>query len=147
MSETVLDLTTTPNSALLTYRQLSDLTGFSLSTVKRWATQGKGPRLVRIEGQPRYFAGDVKEWLWRPITETSQDNQAKAIGEFVLRAMDDESEEPGLRLHASMIAMSAATAKGSTEGESLTHEQLRERINSLATNKLDSLITSKKGVH
>lgn len=52
-----------PASALLTPRQVVGVSGFSIPTLKRWAKEGKGPRVVTIEGRPRYRADDVREWL------------------------------------------------------------------------------------
>ena len=57
------DIDNLPQSALLTYRQLALITGFSLSSVKRWAANGRGPHVTRIAGQPRFSVGAVKTWL------------------------------------------------------------------------------------
>ena len=58
-----LDIDRLPVGALLTYVQLSQITGFAESTLKRWAGAGRGPRMTRIEGLPRFKVGDVKAWL------------------------------------------------------------------------------------
>lgn len=54
-----------PPSALLNRAQVSELTGFSIITLKMWdlAGQARGPKVTRIEGWPRYRAGDVRAWL------------------------------------------------------------------------------------
>ncbi|MEC7763739.1 MAG: helix-turn-helix domain-containing protein [Pseudomonadota bacterium] len=57
------DIDRLPPSALLTYDQLAAATGFSTSTVKRWAGAGRGPRMTRVEGLPRFKVGDVRAWL------------------------------------------------------------------------------------
>jgi hypothetical protein len=57
------DLSALPSSACITRRQLGELTGFSLPTLKVWVKQGKGPRITYVEGRPRYLVGDVREWL------------------------------------------------------------------------------------
>lgn len=60
---TVGDITALPDLALLTQKQLAQVTGFALPTIKRWAALGKGPRQVRVEGLPRYLARDVRAWI------------------------------------------------------------------------------------
>lgn len=57
------DIESLPNSALLTRRQLSELTGFADITFKVWAKKGRGPRVTLIEKRPRYQVGDVKAWM------------------------------------------------------------------------------------
>lgn len=51
-----------PN-AMLTKRDLAQLTGFTRTSLDRWAAKGRGPRITRIEGFPRYRASDVLEWM------------------------------------------------------------------------------------
>jgi hypothetical protein len=67
------DLDNLPSDALITRAQLSALIGAAVETLKAWdygragkglyAGQEKGPVVTRIEGLPRYRAGDVKAWL------------------------------------------------------------------------------------
>jgi len=57
------DIDQLPPSALLTYGQLAQVTGFHVVTVKRWAGAGRGPRLTRVEGLPRFKVCDVKAWM------------------------------------------------------------------------------------
>ncbi|PNG26225.1 hypothetical protein [Methylocella silvestris] len=59
------DIDTLPASALLNDAQVSALSGFAIITLKVWRreAQGQGPKVTRIEGWPRYRAGDVREWL------------------------------------------------------------------------------------
>lgn len=59
----VPDLNTLPEHALLTQQQLHRLTGFALITFRIWAAQGRGPKITRVEGRPRYMARDVRAWL------------------------------------------------------------------------------------
>lgn len=58
----VPDLNMLPDQALLTRDQVAQLTSFSLPTLKLWAKLGKGPKLVRVEGRPRYPAGALRQW-------------------------------------------------------------------------------------
>ncbi|MES2335198.1 MAG: hypothetical protein V4551_11055 [Pseudomonadota bacterium] len=57
------DLDTLPAHALLTRAQLQRLTGLANITLRVWSSQGRGPKLTRIEGNPRYMVRDVKAWL------------------------------------------------------------------------------------
>ena len=49
--------------ALLTRAQVADVSGFAPITLKMWAPQGKGPKITRIEGLPRFRVGDVRACL------------------------------------------------------------------------------------
>jgi hypothetical protein len=57
------DLATLPPDALLTRRQLSMICGYTLQTLKMWPAQGRGPKITRLEGRPRYRVADVREWM------------------------------------------------------------------------------------
>ena len=57
------DIAALPGDALLTRRQLSLISGFALQTLKAWPGLGRGPRIVTVEGRPRYRVADVREWM------------------------------------------------------------------------------------
>lgn len=57
------DLNALPEHALLTRKQIHQLTGFAEITLKVWAKQGRGPKMTRIEGAPRFLVRDVRAWL------------------------------------------------------------------------------------
>jgi predicted DNA-binding transcriptional regulator AlpA len=58
------DINALPEHALLTQQQLHKLTGFALITFRIWASQGRGPKVTRINGNlPRYMARDVRAWI------------------------------------------------------------------------------------
>lgn len=57
------DLAALPDHALLTPKQVHSLTGFAVITLRVWAAKGRGPKVTRIEGMPRYQVRDVREWL------------------------------------------------------------------------------------
>lgn len=59
----VTDLSSLPPSAFVTRAQLAPALGFSLQTLKRWATKGKGPRITYLEGRPRFRVCDVLAWI------------------------------------------------------------------------------------
>lgn len=54
---------TIADSALITRRQLAQFSGFALQTLKKWPAEGKGPRVTRVEGRPRYRMSDVRAWM------------------------------------------------------------------------------------
>ena len=49
--------------AMLTRKQVSQVTGFAISTLRLWARLGKGPPMFRVEGHPRYRVSDVRTWM------------------------------------------------------------------------------------
>lgn len=55
-----------PDHALLTRKQVCDISGFADITLRKWAGEGKGPKITRIEDRPRYMVRDVREWLRLP---------------------------------------------------------------------------------
>jgi hypothetical protein len=57
------DLRKMPPDALLTRKQVSAISGYALITLKLWARAGRGPRVTRVEGYPRYRAEDVSNWI------------------------------------------------------------------------------------
>ncbi|KQQ48789.1 hypothetical protein ASF58_05925 [Methylobacterium sp. Leaf125] len=57
------DIERLPDSALLTRRQLSEISSFALITLKVWAKNGRGPRITVVEGRPRYRVSDVRAWM------------------------------------------------------------------------------------
>lgn len=49
---------------MLTVRELAELCGVHVRTVKRWLHEGKGPGVhVMPGGHMRFSKGDVDEWL------------------------------------------------------------------------------------
>ena len=52
-----------PADALLSRRELSALSGYAIITLKIWAANGRGPRITRVEGRPRYRVEDVRGWM------------------------------------------------------------------------------------
>lgn len=59
----VPDIELLPQSALLTRKQVSEISGFAIVTLAVWEKQNRGPKLRRVEGLPRYRVGDVQDWL------------------------------------------------------------------------------------
>lgn len=57
------DLNSLPDDALLTDAHVSALTTFSVTTIKYWRRNKRGPRFVMVEGYPRCRAGDLRAWI------------------------------------------------------------------------------------
>jgi hypothetical protein len=57
------DLAALPGEAVITRQQLAAVSSFALVTLKLWAREGRGPRITKIEGRPRYRVRDVREWM------------------------------------------------------------------------------------
>jgi hypothetical protein len=63
VSAPTLDIDHLPASALLTRAQVAEASGFAVMTLKLWARKGKGPKITRIEGLPRFRVQDVRAWM------------------------------------------------------------------------------------
>ena len=61
-------------AALLNERQVAELTGMSIATVRRWRLTGNGPRYVKVAGgvSVRYRCTDIDEWLSAQTTGKQQ---------------------------------------------------------------------------
>ena len=57
------DIARLPDDALLTRGQLAALTGFTEQAFKKWAREGRGPAITRIEGRPRTTVRDYRQWV------------------------------------------------------------------------------------
>jgi predicted DNA-binding transcriptional regulator AlpA len=56
------DLLSNPDR-LLSVEELAGVTGVPLSSIRKWAAKGTGPRRLRIGKYIRYRASDVRVWL------------------------------------------------------------------------------------
>lgn len=54
--------------ALLTERQVANLTRMSLASVRRWRRLNRGPKYLRLGGAIRYKPQDVLGWLESRLT-------------------------------------------------------------------------------
>lgn len=57
------DLETLPDNALLTDKQKSLHSGFSVEAFKKWRREGRGPETIYIEGRPRSTVAAYRAWL------------------------------------------------------------------------------------
>ncbi len=62
-SSTLPDIGALPDDALLTRAEVARLSGFANITLRIWAGQGRGPKITRVEGRPRFAVRDVRAWL------------------------------------------------------------------------------------
>ena len=56
------DLLSNPDR-LLSVDELAEVTGVPVSSIRKWAGKGHGPRRLRVGKYVRYRASDVREWL------------------------------------------------------------------------------------
>ncbi|MBB3997147.1 helix-turn-helix transcriptional regulator [Aureimonas pseudogalii] len=59
----VPDISTLPDEALLSRRQLAGLTGYTEQALRKWTKQGRGPKTVYLEGRPRTTVKAYREWV------------------------------------------------------------------------------------
>ena len=60
-----------PEDALLTTRQIAELTGLSAVTLSRWRSQRKGPPWIRLSASSvAYPLGGYREWVKEQTIET-----------------------------------------------------------------------------
>ncbi len=52
-----------PQPALLTRDDAARYLGVSYKTLERWAAEGRGPKITRIGGRPKYRRADLDEYL------------------------------------------------------------------------------------
>jgi len=52
-----------PGDALMTLKQVAALSSFTEQAFKKWAREGRGPTITRVEGRPRYRVADVRRWI------------------------------------------------------------------------------------
>jgi excisionase family DNA binding protein len=56
------DLLSNPDR-LLSVEELAEVTGVPVSSIRKWAGKGHGPRRLRVGKYIRYRASDVRVWL------------------------------------------------------------------------------------
>jgi predicted DNA-binding transcriptional regulator AlpA len=61
---------------LLNEREVANITGMSVASLRRWRLLGQGPRYIKIGAAVRYKPGDLTAWLEsRPAGGTSPTGQ------------------------------------------------------------------------
>jgi predicted DNA-binding transcriptional regulator AlpA len=59
-------------TGLLSERQLAVALGVSRATLRRWRTERRGPRYMKISALVRYRTADIKRWLASSEIETEE---------------------------------------------------------------------------
>jgi predicted DNA-binding transcriptional regulator AlpA len=65
----------------LTEREVGELLGLSVATLRAWRHRGKGPRFLRLGRSVRYLPSDVADFV-----------RASAVDTTSVSSSDDESE-------------------------------------------------------
>ena len=65
----------------LTEREVADMLGLSVATLRAWRHRGKGPRFLRLGRSVRYLPADVADFV-----------RASAVDTTSVSSSDDESE-------------------------------------------------------
>jgi excisionase family DNA binding protein len=58
----------------LTERQVAELLGLSVATLRAWRHRGKGPRFLRLGRSVRYLPSDVDEFVRASAVDTQLDS-------------------------------------------------------------------------
>ncbi len=77
---------TSDTTRALTDREVADLMGLSVATLRSWRHRGKGPRFLRLGRSVRYLPSDLAEFV-----------RASAVGTKAVSSSDDDSELGELR--------------------------------------------------
>ena len=65
----------------LTEREVADMLGLSVATLRAWRHRGKGPRFLRLGRSVRYLPSDLADFV-----------RASAVDTTSVSSSDDESE-------------------------------------------------------
>ena len=71
----------------LTEREVADLLGLSVATLRAWRHRGRGPRFLRLGRSVRYLPSDLAEFV-----------RASAVDTTPVSSSDDDSDLEELRV-------------------------------------------------
>ena len=60
----------------LTEREVADLLGLSVATLRAWRHRGKGPRFLRLGRSVRYLPSDVDDFVRASAVDTRADSSS-----------------------------------------------------------------------
>ena len=83
---TVKGAPTSDTTRALTEREVAELLGLSVATLRAWRHRGKGPRFLRLGRSVRYLPSDLADFV-----------SASAVDTRSVSSSDDESEIEELR--------------------------------------------------
>lgn len=67
----------------LTEREVAELLGLSVATLRAWRHRGKGPRFLRLGRSVRYLPTDVDEFVRASAVDTQSDSSSDGGSEPV----------------------------------------------------------------
>jgi excisionase family DNA binding protein len=72
-----------PDSArALTEREVAELLGLSVATLRAWRHRGKGPRFLRLGRSVRYLPSDVDDFVRASAVDTRSESSSDEDSEF-----------------------------------------------------------------
>ncbi|MDQ3148995.1 MAG: helix-turn-helix domain-containing protein [Chloroflexota bacterium] len=77
---------TSDTTRALTEREVAELLGLSVATLRAWRHRGKGPRFLRLGRSVRYLPADLADFV-----------RASAVDTKAVSSSDDDSELGELR--------------------------------------------------
>jgi len=83
---TVNGAQTSDSTRALTEREVAELLGLSVATLRAWRHRGKGPRFLRLGRSVRYLPADLADFV-----------RASAVDTKAVSSSDDDSELGELR--------------------------------------------------
>ena len=83
---TVKGAPTSDTTRALTEREVAELLGLSVATLRAWRHRGKGPRFLRLGRSVRYLSADLADFV-----------RASAVDTKAVSSSDDDSELGELR--------------------------------------------------
>jgi excisionase family DNA binding protein len=66
----------------LTEREVAELLGLSVATLRAWRHRGKGPRFLRLGRSVRYLPADVDEFVRASAVDTRSDSSSDEDSEL-----------------------------------------------------------------
>ena len=66
----------------LTEREVAELLGLSVATLRAWRHRGKGPRFLRLGRSVRYLPEDVDEFVRASAVDTRSDSSSDEDSEL-----------------------------------------------------------------
>jgi len=66
----------------LTERQVAELLGLSVATLRAWRHRGRGPRFLRLGRSVRYLPADVDEFVRASAVDTKADSSSDGDSEL-----------------------------------------------------------------
>ena len=66
----------------LTEREVAELLGLSVATLRAWWHRGKGPRFLRLGRSVRYLPSDVDEFVRASAVDTRSDSSSDEDSEL-----------------------------------------------------------------